>query len=141
LGEHGEGDVAVPADERAAFEVVDAQAGLEFPVVVFDSPADLRERARVFSGVRVSILDSQYLVGSAASGGHSTISRHAGRLPSSALGMSRLAGRIRMARKRERIAALGLVGLAFVPLRQVMARSACCPAAMAKVRRLVCLSG
>jgi len=36
LGEDGEGDVAVPADEAAAFEVVDAETGFEFAVVVFD---------------------------------------------------------------------------------------------------------
>jgi hypothetical protein len=42
LGEGGEGDVAVPAEVAAAFEVVQAEAGLEFAVVVFDPPADLR---------------------------------------------------------------------------------------------------
>jgi hypothetical protein len=31
--------VAVPADEGAAFEVVEAEAGLEFAVVMFDAPA------------------------------------------------------------------------------------------------------
>jgi hypothetical protein len=43
LGGGGEGDVAVPADEGAAFEVVESEAGLEFAVVVFDAPAQLRQ--------------------------------------------------------------------------------------------------
>ena len=59
---HGEGDVAVPADERAAFEVVDAQAGFEFAVVVFDPPADLRQpdqglQRRSFVHVGQPVLD------------------------------------------------------------------------------------
>ena len=41
LGEGGEGDVAVPAGERAALEVVQAEAGLQFPVVMLDPPPDL----------------------------------------------------------------------------------------------------
>jgi hypothetical protein len=36
LGEGGEGDVAVPAGERAALEVIQAQAGLQLAVVVLD---------------------------------------------------------------------------------------------------------
>lgn len=43
LGEGGEGDVAVPAEVAAAFEVVEPEAVFEFAVVVFDAPADLRE--------------------------------------------------------------------------------------------------
>ncbi len=39
MDEHGEGDVAVPAAEGTPFEVVDAEAGLEFAVVVLDAPA------------------------------------------------------------------------------------------------------
>jgi hypothetical protein len=35
-----QGDVAVPADPGPALEVVQAQAGLEFAVVVLDPPAD-----------------------------------------------------------------------------------------------------
>jgi hypothetical protein len=42
-GQRGEGDVAVPAEIAAAFEVVQAEAVFEFAVVVFDAPADLRE--------------------------------------------------------------------------------------------------
>jgi hypothetical protein len=41
LGQDGEGDVAVPADEAAAFEVVDPETGFEFAVVVFDAPQEL----------------------------------------------------------------------------------------------------
>jgi len=42
LGEYGQGDVPVPAEEAAALEVVDAEAGLEFAVVVFDPPPQFR---------------------------------------------------------------------------------------------------
>jgi hypothetical protein len=41
VGGGHEGDVAVPAFPSAAFVVVQAQAGFEFAVVVFDTPADL----------------------------------------------------------------------------------------------------
>jgi arginase family enzyme len=37
------GDVVVPSGPGAAFEVVEAEAVLEFAVVVFDAPADLRQ--------------------------------------------------------------------------------------------------
>ena len=47
MGGGGEGDVAVPADEGAAFEVVEAEAGFEFAVVVFDAPAAFREADQV----------------------------------------------------------------------------------------------
>ena len=39
MGGCGEGDVAVPADPGAAFEVVEAEGGVEFAVVVLDAPA------------------------------------------------------------------------------------------------------
>ena len=38
MGKHDEGDVAVPAGERASLEVVQAEAGLELAVVVFSVP-------------------------------------------------------------------------------------------------------
>ena len=41
--EDGEGDMAVPADEAAALEMVDAETGFEFAVVVFDPSAYLRD--------------------------------------------------------------------------------------------------
>src|SRR5438552_16650552 len=87
------------------------------------------------------MLDSQYLVGSFAPAGHCTISHCSGRVPATVRGMSRLAGRTRRARKRERIAALGLLTVGLVPVRQVMVRSACCPAAIARARGLVDLAG
>ena len=43
LGGCGEGDVAVPADPGAAFEVVQAEGLLQFAVVVLDAPAALGE--------------------------------------------------------------------------------------------------
>jgi hypothetical protein len=47
LGNGGEGDVAVPAEPGAAFEVVEAEAVFEFAVVVFDAPADLGQSHQV----------------------------------------------------------------------------------------------
>src|SRR5229473_7340237 len=41
LGQDGEVDVAVPAGPGAAFEGVQAQAGLQLAVVVLDPPPDL----------------------------------------------------------------------------------------------------
>ena len=41
LGEDGEGDMAMPAGEGSSLEVVEAEPGFEFSVVVFDAPADL----------------------------------------------------------------------------------------------------
>lgn len=38
VGRGDEGGVAVPADEGTAFEVVEAEAGLQLPGVVFDVP-------------------------------------------------------------------------------------------------------
>src|SRR6266581_1225849 len=49
-GEGGEGDVAVPAGERAALEVVQAQAGLQLAVVVLDPPSDLGQAHELFDG-------------------------------------------------------------------------------------------
>ena len=48
MGEYGKCDVTVPAEVGATFEVVDAEAGLEFAVVVFDPPADLRQAYQGF---------------------------------------------------------------------------------------------
>src|SRR5258708_2708604 len=50
LGEGGEGDVAVPAVERAALEVVQAEAGLQLAVVVLDPPADLGQPGQLGDG-------------------------------------------------------------------------------------------
>src|SRR5437763_15899885 len=47
LGQRGEGDMTVPAQETAAFEVVETEAVFEFAVVVFDPPADLRQTHQV----------------------------------------------------------------------------------------------
>ena len=41
LGEGGEGDVAVPAGERAALEMGQPEAGFQLAVVVLDPPPDL----------------------------------------------------------------------------------------------------
>jgi hypothetical protein len=46
----GEGDVAVPADPGTAFEVVEAEAGFEFAVVVLDTPAAFRKVDQVAQG-------------------------------------------------------------------------------------------
>ncbi len=43
MGGGGEGDVAVPAVEGAAFEVVQAQGGFQLAVVVLDPPAQFRQ--------------------------------------------------------------------------------------------------
>ena len=43
MGGGGQGGVVVPADPAAAFEMVKSDTGFQFPVVVFDAPADLRE--------------------------------------------------------------------------------------------------
>ncbi len=40
----------MPADPGAAFEVVEAEAGFEFAVVVFDAPAAFREVDQVGQG-------------------------------------------------------------------------------------------
>jgi hypothetical protein len=50
LGQDGEGDVAAPAGERAAFEVVQAQAGLELAVVVPGPPSDLGQADQLGGG-------------------------------------------------------------------------------------------
>jgi hypothetical protein len=59
LGEHGEGDVAVPAGERAAFEVVQSQAVLELAVIVLYPPRSLATRTSSAVGVSAGRLDSQ----------------------------------------------------------------------------------
>jgi hypothetical protein len=48
LGEHGQRDVAVPAGEGSALKVVDAEAGFQFAVVVFDAPADFPQAYQGF---------------------------------------------------------------------------------------------
>src|SRR4051794_5399781 len=96
---------------------------------------------RVFRLVRVLMLDSQYVTGSSASGGHWAISQHSGRVPSSARGMSRLAGRIRRRRKCERIAAVGLVLVRRLPWRQVTGRVPPRPAARTSCLNLTGGSG
>lgn len=75
------------------------------------------------------MLDIQYLTGSGSVGGHSAISYTCGRLPSQLRGMSRLAGRMRSARKCERILACRLPAVVRVPRRQVSCRTWLCPAA------------
>ena len=81
------------------------------------------------------MFDSQYLTGSLVLGGHSAISQAWGRLPSAARPMLRLAGRARMAKKCDRMAAVGLVLVALDPVRQVTRRQALRPAAVARSRR------
>jgi hypothetical protein len=51
LGECDQGDVAVPAEVAAAFEVVDLETVFEFAVVVFDAPADLGQAHQSAWGV------------------------------------------------------------------------------------------
>ena len=109
--------------------MVDTEAGFEFAVVVFDLSADLRQPDEGLQSGTGARLDSQYLTGSGWLGGHSAISHSTGRLPSSLRGMPRLAGRMRMARKCERILALRLLGVARVPCRQVICRTRSRPAA------------
>jgi hypothetical protein len=111
--------VAVPATVGAAFEVVEAEAVLELAVIVLDLPPDLGQPHQPGDGVSSGRVDSQYLAGSSASGGHSASSQHAGWLPSAARGMRRLAGRTRIARKQLVMAAAGLPLVALVPCRQV----------------------
>jgi hypothetical protein len=41
MGGGGQGGVVVPAGPAAAFEMVKSDTGFQFPVVVFDAPADL----------------------------------------------------------------------------------------------------
>ena len=41
MGGGGQGGVVVPADPAASFEMVKSDTGFQFPVVVFDAPADL----------------------------------------------------------------------------------------------------
>src|SRR6266542_3145484 len=50
LGEDGEGDVAVPAGERAALEVGQAEAGFQLAVVVLDPPPDLGQADQLGDG-------------------------------------------------------------------------------------------
>lgn len=62
MGSGYEGDVAVPAGPGASFIVVQAQAGFEFAVVVFDAPADLAESDQILQGgvggqIRQPVLD------------------------------------------------------------------------------------
>ena len=40
VGGGGQGGVVVPAGPAAAFEMVEPDTGFQFPVVVFDAPAD-----------------------------------------------------------------------------------------------------
>jgi hypothetical protein len=47
VGGGDEGDVAVPAGPGAAFEVVEAESGFQFAVVVFDAPAGFAEADQV----------------------------------------------------------------------------------------------
>src|SRR5436305_5397420 len=96
---------------------------------------------RVLSLVFGDIVDSQYLTGSGLSGGHSAISHSSGRLPSGWRGMCRLAGRMRMARRWLRIAAVGLFLVFLLPVRQVIRRQALRPAASASSRKVEGLWG
>ncbi len=60
LGQDAEGDVAVPAEAGAAFEVVQAEAGLELAVVVLDQGhLILARRASSSMAVSSGRVDSQ----------------------------------------------------------------------------------
>ena len=59
MGGGDEGGVVVPAEPGAAFEVVEAEAGFEFAVVVFDAPADFRQAHEFVDGCVGGRVDSQ----------------------------------------------------------------------------------
>ena len=48
MGGGGQGGVVVPAGPAAALEMVKSDTGFQFPVVVFDAPADLVLQLRLF---------------------------------------------------------------------------------------------
>src|ERR1700694_2770365 len=50
VGGGDEGGVVVPAGPGASLEVVQAQTGFQFPVVVFDAPADLGQAHEFLQG-------------------------------------------------------------------------------------------
>ena len=136
LGEADEGDVVVPAGVAAAFEVVESEAVFEFAVVVFDAPADLGQADQVAQG-GVGGQVGQPVVGGFRLAGWPFGQQPAfGQVPSGVRGMSRLAGRTRSARNRERIAAVGLRGVLRVPCRQVTTLPVRRPAVMTRVFRL-----
>ena len=109
----------MPACERAALEVAQAQAGLQLAVVVLDSPADLGQPDEFFDG---GIFGQG---GQPVAGGLIGFGRPFGQQPAAwqaavvFAGMSRLAGRTRMATKWLVMAASGLPLVALVPCRQV----------------------
>jgi hypothetical protein len=111
--------VAVPAGERAALEVVQAEAVFEFAVVVLDPPPDLGQAGQLGDGgiggqVRKPVIGRLF-----GAGGPFGQQPALCRLPSGARGMSRLAGRTRVATKWLVMAASGLPLLALAPCRQV----------------------
>ena len=141
MGGGGQGGVVVPADPAATLEMVKSDTGFQFPVVVFDAPADLREANQGSDrgvggqvgdpevggfGLAVWPFGDQPLFGQCAVVG---------------AGMSRLAGRIRRAVNSERIVAVRLSGPLLVPRRQVTLRRAERPAASTRSLQLVGGSG
>jgi hypothetical protein len=107
--------VAVPAGERAAFEVVQAEAGLELAVVVFDPPANLRQTDE-FGQRGVIVHVGQPVVGGLVGVGGPFDEQPPGwQGPSGLRGMSRLAGRTLKARNWDVIAAVGFSLVLRVP--------------------------
>lgn len=106
LGEAGEGDVAVPAGQAAAFEVVEAE-------VVFECGSRVRCASASWPAASVRAVACRWASWTASSQwlrpvGHSAIIHTSGRLPSVVRGLLRLAGWTRSVRNRERIAPVRL---------------------------------
>ncbi len=97
MGGGGQGGVVVPADPAAALEMVKSDTGFQFPVVVFDAPADLCEANQGGDrGVGGQVGDPE-VGGFGLAVGPFGDQPLLGSVPSSARVMSRLAGRIRRA--------------------------------------------
>src|SRR3954454_5571454 len=64
LGQGGERDVTMPAQIAAAFEMVQAEAVLQLPVVMLDAPPDLGQPDRDYSGQVVAGIQTFPLVSS-----------------------------------------------------------------------------
>ena len=124
MGGGDEGDVAVPAGPGAAFEVVQAEAGFEFAVVVFDAPAGFARRTRCGEGGVGGQVGQPVVGGFGCAVGPFGEQRWSGREPSGLRGMSRFTGLTRTAANWLLIWAWGLPGPVLVPWRQVISVNA-----------------
>lgn len=134
MGGGDQGGMAVPVGEGTAFEVGQAEPGLQFAVVVLDPPADLRQADQVPQPC-VSGQGRQPVIGGLTLTGRPFGQQPAlGQVTLLLAGNAALAGRTRSARKREVMIASGLPGVCLLPRRHRTRRNARRPAARASSR-------